>query len=132
MTERPGTSSDGTGSMTARPGTVTDRAGTVPDDAGTASIWPGTVSGGQKPVKNGKKPGLAHSGAFRVGKKRQLSRFAVQLLDFLRQPFRLQFQLRIFNLKLLHPFRRQFIQHARLLLGKLAQFVIGTGAQLFQ
>ena len=42
------------------------------------------------------------------------------------------FQLRIFNFKLLRPFRRQFIQHAGFLPGKLAQFVIGTGAQLFQ
>ena len=35
-----------------------------------------------------------------------------QALNLFSQPFRLLFQFRIFNLKLLRPFRRQFIQHA--------------------
>ena len=100
--------------------------------AGKASNWPGTASDGQNTVKNGKKPGFDHSGRLRVDKKRQLSRLAAQLLDLLRQTLRLQCQSRIFKFKLLHPFRRQFIQHAGLLLRKLAQFVVGTRAQFLQ
>ena len=55
-----------------------------------------------------------------------------QFVNLLRQPLRLQFQLRIFNFKLLRALRRQFVQNARFLLGQLAQFVIRTFAQFLQ
>ena len=99
---------------------------------GKGRILPGTGADGQYTLRNDPKPGLTPPGALPVYKKKQLCCRAIQLLDLLRQPFRLQFQLRIFGFKLLHPFRRQFIQHAGFLLGKLAQFVIRTGTQLIQ